>query len=84
MTLTPDPHGQAALLLVESLLLLLIEKGMVAPKDVVDAIDGVVEVKREIAGTSERVVVSMASIGLLRAVSGSLSASPGRESPIAE
>ncbi len=79
MTLTPDPHGQAALLLVESLLLLLIEKGMVAPGDMVDAIEGVIEVKREIAGTSERVVVSMASIGLLRVVSGSLSASVGRE-----
>ncbi len=79
MTLTPDPHGQAALLLVESLLLLLIEKGMVAPEDMVDAIEGVVEVKREIAGTSEKVVVSMASIGLLRGISGSLRATAPAE-----
>jgi hypothetical protein len=74
MNLTPDPHGQAALLLCESLLFLLIEKGIIDKTQMVEAIDGVIEVKQEIAGTSESVVVSMASIGLLRAVSGSLAA----------
>jgi hypothetical protein len=70
----PDPHGQAALLLVESLLLLLVERGVVQKEQVVEAIAGLVEVNQEIAGTSESVVVSMVSIGLLRALAGSLSA----------
>ena len=74
MKMTPDPHGQAALLLCESLLILLVEEGVIRKERMVEAIDGVVEVKQEIAGTSESVVVSMTSIGLLRAVSGSLSA----------
>lgn len=70
----PDAHGQAALMLTESLLLLLVGRGVILKEQMVDAIDGIVEVKREIAGTSESVVVSLASIGLLRAVSASLSA----------
>ena len=70
----PDPYGQAALMLCECLLLLLVEEG-VLPKDrVLDALADVIEAKREIAGTAERVVVSMTSIGLLRAVEQSLSA----------
>jgi hypothetical protein len=77
MKLTPDPHGQAALMLVESLLLLLVEGGVLRKEQVVEAIDGVVELKQEMAATSESVVVSIASIGLLRAVSGSLSAGVG-------
>ena len=70
----PDPHGQAALMLVESLLLLLIENGVIQKEQATEAIDGIVEIKQEIAGKSESVVVSIASIGLLRAVSGSLRA----------
>ena len=70
----PDPHGQAALILCECLLLLLVEQG-VLPKDrVTEAIADVVDVKREVAGTTEGVVVSITSIGLLRAVAQSLSA----------
>lgn len=71
---TPDPHGQAALMLMERLLLLLVEQGVIQKEQVVEAIDGLIEVKQEIAGTTESVVVSMVSIGLLRAVSGSVSA----------
>jgi hypothetical protein len=69
----PDPHGQAALMLVESLLLLLVERGVVQKEQVTEAIAGLVEVTQEIAGTSESVVIST-SIGLLRAVAGSLAA----------
>ena len=59
-------------MLVESLLLLLVEKGVVQKDRAIEAIDGIVEIKQEIAGKSESVVVSIASIGLLRAVSSSL------------
>ena len=76
MTLIPDPHGQAALMLCESLMILLVEQGVIRKAQVVQAIEGVVEVKQEVAGVSESVVVSAASIGLLRAVAQSLSAIP--------
>lgn len=77
MKLTPDPHGQAALMLCESLALLLIDEGILLKEQVVEAIDGVVEVKEEIAGVSESVVVSVASISLLRTLARSIAvASP--------
>lgn len=72
MTLTPDPHGQAALMLCESLALLLVEQGVLCKSQVTDAINGVVEVKEELAGENEDVVVSIASIGLLRTIARSI------------
>ena len=65
-------------MLCECMLLLLVEQG-VLPKDrVMDAIGDVIDVKGEIAGTAESVVVSMASIGLLRAIAQSLGATNAR------
>ena len=61
-------------MLCESIACLLLDRGLVSAEQVVDAIEGVVEVRREIAGTSERVVVSTVSITLLREVAQSLSA----------
>ncbi len=74
MNLTPDPHGQAALMLCESLMILLVEEGVIRKEQAIDAIDTVIEVKQEIAGTTESVVVSVASIILLQAISQSISA----------
>ena len=70
----PDPHGQAALMLCECMLLLLVEEGVLPRDRVLDAIADVIDVKQEIAGTSESVAVGMTSIGLLRAVAQSLGA----------
>ena len=70
----PDPHGQAALMLCECLLLLLVEEGHLPKDRVLEAIGDVIDVKREIAGRTESVVVGIASIGLLRAVAQSLAA----------
>ncbi len=79
MTLDPDPHGQAALMLCESLMLLLIEDGVIDKHEAAEAIGNVIEVKQEIAGTRESVVVSVASIRLLQDVARSLAvaAEPG-------
>ncbi len=74
MNLTPDPHGQAALMLCESLMILLVEEGVIRKEQAIDAIDTVIEVKQEIAGKTESVVVSVASIILLQAISQSISA----------
>ena len=74
MTLTPDPHGQAALMLSETVALLLVENGILLKSQVVDAIEGIIEVKEEIAGVSESVVVSIVSIGLLQTIAQSIAA----------
>ena len=79
MELHPDPHGQAALMLCESLMLLLVEDGVIRKDQAVEAIKDVIEVKQEIAGVSESVVVSVASIGLLKGVSRSIAAAPEPE-----
>ena len=76
MKTDPDPHGQAALMLCESLVLSLIEQGTMTKAIAVETIDNIIDVKQTIAGDTESIVVSMTSIGLLRAVSQSVSASP--------
>ncbi len=70
----PDAHGQAALMLCESLLLLLVERGVLDKETLLDAMTNVIEVKQDIAGTTESYPVGMASIGLLRAIVQSISA----------
>ncbi len=74
MNTSPDPRGQAALMLCEGILLLLAERGSLGKDEIVSMIEGLVEVKHEMAGTSESVVVSVESIGLLRAASQSIAA----------
>ncbi len=61
-------------MLCESLMFLLVDEGIIRKEQAVEAIENVVDVKQEIAGTSESVVVSMVSIGLLRAIARSISA----------
>ncbi|MGI4792756.1 MAG: hypothetical protein ACRYG8_01465 [Janthinobacterium lividum] len=76
MTSAPDPHGQAALMLCESLAYLLIEQRLVGQQQVIDAIEGVIEVKQEMARVSEPVVVSITSILLLQDILNSIRAVP--------
>ena len=77
MKTNPDPHGQAALMLCESLMLLLVEEGIIHKSQAAEAIDDVIDVKREIAGETESVVVSVTSIALLKIVAQSISAARG-------
>ncbi|MFC3125409.1 hypothetical protein ACFOD4_10080 [Pseudoroseomonas globiformis] len=79
MTFTPDPHGQAAFMLCEALALLLVENGIIAKEQLTQALAGIVEVKQEVAGRTEDVVVSVASIGLLRIVALSIAAASASE-----
>ena len=68
-------------MLCESLMLLLVEEGVIAKDRALDAVETVVDVKNELAGTSESVVVSRTSIALLRGVASSISAAPSRKRP---
>lgn len=61
-------------MLCESLALLLVEKGVIRKDQAARAIEDVIEVKYEIAGKRESVVVSMTSIALLRDVAQSIAA----------
>jgi hypothetical protein len=46
---SPDPHGQVALMLCESLMHLLVESGLIANDKALEAIAGLAELTREIA-----------------------------------
>jgi hypothetical protein len=46
----PDPYGQAAIMLCESLLHLIVEQGVLSQQKVVEAIEGVAELIEEAAG----------------------------------
>ena len=68
-------------MLCETLALLLIEQGIVRKELVIEAIEGVIEVKREIAGAREPVVVSVASILLLQGILGSVGGASDLSNP---
>lgn len=70
-------------MLCESVALMLIERGLIGKEQMLEAIGGVIEVKREMAGTDESVVVSVRSISLLQAVARSVSAAPDPRTAIA-
>ena len=55
-------------------MIVFIEQGVLSKDLALSALETVIDVKQEIAGTTERVVVSMASIGMLRSVMQSLAA----------
>ena len=62
-------------MLCESLMLLLIENDVISKDRAIEAVSNVMDVKREIGGSKESVVMSMTSILLLQEVERSLIAS---------
>ena len=67
-------HGQAALMLVESVLLVLIEAGIVNKEQMLEAVETVISSKHSLADKEENRDVSAASIGLLSGIANSLRA----------
>jgi hypothetical protein len=45
----PDPHGQVALMLCESLLHILVEQHVITREKAIEALDGLAELTREMA-----------------------------------
>ena len=45
----PDAHGQAAFLMVESLILMLRDKGVLSTHEAIEVVETAAEVKREVA-----------------------------------
>lgn len=74
----PDAHGQAAMLLVESLIHGLVAQSVIRVEDAIDVVTVAIDVKREIAadlGDSKDTMDK--SLGLLSAIRGSLSTDLG-------
>ena len=66
----PDAHGQAAMLLVESLIHGLIARGVIGTQEAIDIVETAAEVKTEVAaelgdspGTMQRSLALLAAIG---------------------
>lgn len=69
----PDAAGQAALLLSESMLHVLVEKGLLSSADAFDIVDTAQEVTIELAdGLGEASQIKGASLALLAAIARSL------------
>ncbi len=69
----PDAHGQAAMLLVESLLHGLIERSVISVAEAVEIVDTAAEVKQEVAGAlGDSPATMRKSLALLEAISTSL------------
>lgn len=74
-TAWPDAHGQAALLLVESVLHALVERGVLGAGEALTAVQVAMEVKRDLAVHSgEAQEVRNESLGLLAAMAQSFAA----------
>ncbi|WP_156681115.1 hypothetical protein [Sphingomonas profundi] len=70
----PDPHGQAAMLLVESLIHGLIARSVITVQDAVDIIETAAEVKEEIAiELGDSPATMQKSLAILQAILASLS-----------
>jgi len=68
-------YAEASILLIESLILVLHERGQLALTDVMDAIDTVIDTKRQQVDNDEHAHVSTVAIGVLHRISNSLAAS---------
>ena len=74
----PDAHGQASLLLVESLLHALVERGVLTSGEATTAVQVAMEVKQDLAThTGEATKVRDESLGLLAAIEQSFAAYGG-------
>jgi hypothetical protein len=67
----PDPHGQVALLLYESLVHLLVEEGVLSKERAIEAIEGVAELTCEMAEAEPVSGPSRAAAALVETIAAS-------------
>lgn len=69
----PDAHGQAAMLLVESLIHGLIARSVISVEDAIEIVEVAADVKQEVAGElGDSPATLRKSLGLITAISASL------------
>lgn len=74
MRAPPDPHGQAAMLAVESLLHTLVAKAVLSLSDAIDIVETAVSVQEDfLAESDEENEVAVKSLAILQSISKSLS-----------
>lgn len=66
--------GQAALMLVESLMLALVERGVVPSDDLIEAVETVMETKRRLAEDGHEPVIAARAAAMLATIANSLAA----------
>ena len=71
-----NAEGQAAMLIGESILMALLEHGILTKSQLVDAIDTAILAKRQMADDGQDVEVSRTSAGLLTALQTSIASVP--------
>ena len=64
----PDPGGQVSLMLCESILHLLVEEGVIPKAKALEAINGVVELVREIDQTGKRPAANRSATSHIEAI----------------
>jgi hypothetical protein len=74
-------YGEAALMLLDALLILVVERKMIKVDDLIVAPELAVATKRQMAGDGEHPRISAAAAGLLTSMVDSLAAQSGIESP---
>jgi hypothetical protein len=67
----PDPHGQVALMLCESLLHVLVEQHVITRETAIEAIEGVAELTRETMGPRTRRMPGSSPVALIDSIRGS-------------
>ena len=74
----PDRHhaaaGQAALMLVESLMLSLVERRVIDPGELIEAVETVIETKRRLAADGREPAIAREAVALLTTIANSLAA----------
>ena len=63
-----DPDGQVSLMLCESILHILVEEGVISNEKALEAINGVVELVREIDQTGKRPAANRSAATLIEAI----------------
>ncbi|SFU82820.1 hypothetical protein SAMN02799631_02548 [Methylobacterium sp. 174MFSha1.1] len=66
--------GQAALMLVESLMLALVERGVVPADDLIEAVETVIETKRRLVEDGHEPAVAARAAAMLATIANSLAA----------
>jgi hypothetical protein len=71
-------NGQAALMLVESLLLLLIEKHVLTNAQIVEAVETAIDTKRQLGEEGENIAISSTAAGTMSNIANSLAATKAK------
>jgi hypothetical protein len=71
-------EGQAALVLVESVLLALVEANVIDKQHIIEALEGAIATKRTMLAEGKAPAISAAAVGLLTSIANSMTAAGGQ------